>query len=411
MERADNFKKVLIALFGSSIPDLPVPDDSASGDETDNEPSEGSNSPGNSSGSSDTSSGGNSSGSETPCSAWYPDYNPIWADGKCINLGEPPSGRPNYPSLEECCSKSYGGQASGVCLGTVQDSPPGGTGETETTSTSSTGSVASTVPQDESSPNSPNSDPTNDETSPNNNDSSSEPSSTAYWPDYNPIWSLGKCVSDGEPPSGRPNYPSIEECCNNAYGGQASRVCVGAAEGSTPEPSALNENDESTGDMWYPDYNSLWSRGKCTNALPFENGRPSYSTQMECCQNAYRGQASGVCLADIPDQPSSVSDAVENSLEMWYGDYNPIWAEGKCIKPHQYPTIDRGITVSPSVAKKHTVAKPPEFALKALKFFQSKLKDHLLMLSLHSSNLNDSVNCSSIHVMLMKFPQPLYPLT
>jgi hypothetical protein len=345
MERADNFKKVLEAVFGGSTPDLPVPDDSASGNQNDQDPWEGSdgNAPSNSSGSSDTSSGGSSNGS-SPGSAWYPDYNPIWADGKCINHGEPPSGRPNYPSLEECCSKSYGGQESGVCLGSVQDSPSVGNDETDNASgenvstTSSTSSAAgSTVQNNDSS--SSNSEHTTDETSPHsNNENSSESSTAAFWPDYNPIWSLGKCVSDGDPPSGRPNYPSLEECCNNAYGGQASNVCIGAAlEGSASESSAPQENGASSGDMWYPDCNSLWSMGKCTNTLPFENGRPTYSTQMECCQNAYRGQASGVCLADIPDQPTSVLDAVENSLEMWYGDYNPIWAEGKCIKTSPIP--------------------------------------------------------------------------
>lgn len=329
MERADNFKKVLFALFGSTIPELPVFDKSNSetSDEGSNQdtPTNGSNN-----GSDDSSGSGpenengssnNSSGNSNGSTAYYPDYNPTWSLGKCINDGLPPSGRPNYPTLEECCNRSYGGQASGVCLGSVSEETPSNESEENSSSTSST--IDNSTPSSVTST-----------TAPRDNEA-------PYYPDYNPIWSLGKCINDGPPPSGRPNFDSHEECCNMAYGGQASGVCLGAVLGDeSPEP-----NNTPTSIMWYPDYNSLWSQGKCTNALPFKNGRPTYDTQLECCQNAYRGQASGVCLSDIANLPESVSTALNaegeadeiDSLEMWYADYNPLWTLGTCIKQSPVP--------------------------------------------------------------------------
>jgi hypothetical protein len=324
MERADNFKKVLLALFGSSPPSLPAPTGSNSGNTNGQSSPDSQN--GNTNGSDNTldpGSSNNSSDFNGAGTAYYPDYNPIWSEGKCINDGEPPLGRPNHPTLEECCEKNYGGQASGICLGSVQDPSVGTDG-------ANTGSEEAPISSPDSPPNSQESEVPNDEIPSSSNNDSPESGSTAFYPDYNPIWSLGKCVNDGEPPSGRPNYPTLEECCSMAYGGQASGICLGAAMDDSSDPP--DENGPSFGSMWYPDYNSLWSMGKCTNALPFENGRPTYGSQLECCQNAYRGQASGVCLADVPDLPTSASDAVSNESSMWYGDYNPIWSLGKCVK-------------------------------------------------------------------------------
>jgi hypothetical protein len=315
LERADNFKKVLLALFGGSISELPV-----SGSIGSSNGSSSSSNSGNSNHESD-SNGGSSNGSGT---AYYPDYNPSWSLGKCINDTPPPPGRPNFETLEECCSKSYGGQASGVCVGT--SSQGSNTSPAETTIPPSSTTTTST----ESDSNGVSSGPENTNSeSPVNNDggASYEPSNTVYWPDYNPIWSLGKCINDGPPPSGRPHYDSLEECCNNAYGGQVSGMCFS----SISDPSD-SQPDQQSPALWYPDYNPLWSQGKCSNVTPFVNGRPTYDTQLECCENAYRGQASGVCLADIAKLPTSagpVSNTVV-SLDMWYGNYDPIWSLGKC---------------------------------------------------------------------------------
>jgi hypothetical protein len=326
MERADNFKKVLFALFGSTISEPPVYDtsnsetsDEAGNQETSpNGSNDGSNGNGNSSGSGpeneDGSSSSSSGNSNVQNTAYYPDYNPTWSLGKCINDGPPPLGRPNYSTLEECCNKAYGGQASGACLGLVSEET-----SSEETDEENTSSTSSTV--DSSTPST-----TVSTTAPRDNE-------TPYYPDYNPIWSLGKCINDGPAPSGRPNFDSHEECCNMAYGGQASGVCLGSSfEDEAPAP-----NDAPVSTLWYPDYNALWSQGKCTDALPFENGRPTYDTQLECCQNAYRGQASGVCLSEVANLSSEHAATQVDSLDMWYADYNPLWAHGKCIKQSPVP--------------------------------------------------------------------------
>jgi hypothetical protein len=318
MERADNFKKVILSLFGSSLPDLPVAGNLGSGDQNEGSSSESSNS---------------NPSDETSGSAYYPDYNSIWSLGKCINDGQPPSGRPNYGSLEECCNAAYAGQASGACLGLVAETSSSGETNTDsgesTASTSSTTSAVTTL---------------SSQATTNHNDSSSENDTIAYYPDYNPIWSLGKCISDGPPPSGRPNYNSLEDCCNNAYGGQASGVCLGVASQDSSTETNPDLPETSDPSLWYPDYNPLWSQGKCTNALPLENGRPTYENQLECCQNAYRGQASGICLADVPNQPNSISAVAQSddgnqveSLTMWYADYNPLWSLGKCVSESPVP--------------------------------------------------------------------------
>jgi hypothetical protein len=321
MERADNFKKVLLALFGSALPDLP--NSGSSGNEN---PPNGSGNP-NNDGSIDSSS-----------TAYYPDYNSNWSLGKCINDGIPPLGRPNYETLEECCSKAYGGQASGVCLGSVpggssdETDDTGTNGDTATTSTTSSTAIGDSTSSTTSAGD--DSETPNDDTSPGSDDDSTGSGSTAYYPDYNPIWSLGKCINDGAPPPGRPNYESLIECCNMAYGGQASGACLG-----TTEDDVSDQSDSPVSDLWYPDYNPLWALGSCTNALPFENGRPTYDNQLECCQNAYRGQASGKCLADIiPNNLTGVSSPTQpDKGEQWYADYNPLWSFGKCVNKSPVP--------------------------------------------------------------------------
>ena len=308
MERADNFKQVLLALFGGTLPDLPNSGTPGNG----NHPN----------------GSGNPGSTDSSTTAYYPDYNSNWSLGKCVNVGTPPSGRPNYETLEECCSKAYGGQASGVCLGSVPGGSSDDTDDTDTNGdsamTSSTTAVGSTT-----------STPTGDDFEAPNDDSigSGSTGSTAYYPDYNPIWSLGKCINDGAPPAGRPNYESLIECCDMAYGGQASGACLG-----TTEDDVSDQTDSPVSDLWYPDYNPLWALGKCTNALPFENGRPTYDNQLECCQNAYRGQASGKCLADMPNQPTGVSSSTQpEEIKQWYADYNPLWSFGKCVNKSPVP--------------------------------------------------------------------------
>ena len=97
-ERAENFKKVLSAILDGNRPTPDSPSVSASGFVA--------NPPG-------------SSSVHISSAKWWPDYNLQWAEGKCVNDGTAPSGRPSYDSGEECCLASYGGQSSNVCLDAI----------------------------------------------------------------------------------------------------------------------------------------------------------------------------------------------------------------------------------------------------------------------------------------------------
>ena len=118
-DRAQNFRKVLDAFFDGSPPQV------------------------------GSSSGGSPSGSQTGSGSvptgtgasgrWYPDYNGQFSLGKCVNEAPLPSGRPSYDTGADCCGKAYAGQASGVCVSSLPQtplapsgSPPGtpGTGQT-----------------------------------------------------------------------------------------------------------------------------------------------------------------------------------------------------------------------------------------------------------------------------------------
>ena len=79
------------------------------------------------------------------------------------------------------------------------------------------------------------------------------------------------------------------------------------------------------------------------DAIPFPNRPPTFETQLEYCRTAYRRQASGECLADTPQKPSSVATLSQSedggtlSLDMWYADFNPLWFLGKCTNESPMP--------------------------------------------------------------------------
>jgi hypothetical protein len=201
-----------------------------------------------------------SSSIEETGSKWYPDYNPIWALGACSNISPAPSGRPHYQSQAECCKMAYNGQASGACVGY-------------------TTSIVSKL--------------------------------ETYYPDYSMSWAEGKCTNAYPAPSGRPQYNSQQECCEKAYAGQYSGACINDAAVSLAV-------EESTLDKFYPDYNPLWSLGVCTNKAPLPSGRPIYSTQAECCEFAYRGQASGAC---VNHEPRDASDELVPFAESFTSEF------------------------------------------------------------------------------------------
>jgi len=126
IDRAENFKKVLDVMFEGSPPQV------------------------GSSASNSGSSGSNQEGStpQTPSTSdkWYPDYNGDYAKGKCINELPLPTGRPNYSSGEGCCQASYGNQASGFCLSSLNTDQTTGTSPTSSTNVDTPSASLTTRP-------------------------------------------------------------------------------------------------------------------------------------------------------------------------------------------------------------------------------------------------------------------------
>ena len=292
MDRAENFKKVLEVMFDGSPPQVGSSDSIF-----------------------DTGYDSDSSTTTSAGSLWYPDYNSNYALGKCVNEVPVPSGRPNYDSGEACCQAAYGSQSSGLCLSSlsgVQSTPsstivtststeatPAFTSTTSATLTSMMTS-SSTSPQDTSTQiattqasTTTTVATTTDATLPQVTTTESSISSRWY-PDYNNDYALGKCSNELPIPSGRPNYDSGLECCQAAYGQQASGVCKNMFSNAVSSSTSLI-------DRWYPDYHNNYALGKCNNEVPIPSGRPNYDTGFECCQKAYGSQSSGVCLGSLPD--------------------------------------------------------------------------------------------------------------
>jgi len=270
-ERSQNFKKVLDTMFAGDPPEV-----------------SGSMSPSNLESSTKPSAIIPSSHSPLPPTQttgdkWYPDYNPIWAKGTCSNSYPAPSGRPHYDSLSECCAKAYGGQVSGACVALLPSSP-----------VESTSIPSSTIPDGSSFLGSLS---IEEGTQPTNEVGQS---GMKWYPDYNPIWALGVCSNTAPAPSGRPHYESQSECCKMAYGGQASGACVGY---TTSTVSKL--------ETYYPNYSGNWAEGTCINAYPAPSSRPQYNSQQDCCEKAYAGQSSGACINDIRE-PVAMESALDN---------------------------------------------------------------------------------------------------
>jgi hypothetical protein len=286
--------------------------------------------------------------SQTSGDVWYPDYNVNWAEGKCSNAYPAPSGRPHYDSQSECCAKAYGNQASGVCVGSI----PSSSVESPLFPSSATSDLTSAISitsQPASNPSLAVEGPTNPgpdlsaisvTTQLTNKPVTSlivEEIGDKWYPDYNPIWALGKCSNFSPAPTGRPHYDSQSECCKMAYGGQASGACVGYTTSTVSKT-----------ETFYPDYNGDWSLGKCSNAYPAPGGRPQYNSQRECCDKAYAGQSSGACINDLP------LTTEENVLDEFYPNYDPLFSKGVCTNKAPLP---HGIHPNLSVASLHTVAK------------------------------------------------------
>ena len=180
--------------------------------------------------------------------AFYADYTLPWPEGECINAVPVPSGRQVYSTQLACCKEAYAGQVSNACLRGLATPP--------TTAPTKAGAAG-----------------------------------TDYYPDYSLAWPEGKCINTQPIPSGRPTYTSQLACCKAAYGGQVSNACIkDLANPPTSSPTKVGGPD-----AYYADYSLPWPEGICINTVPVPSGRPTYTTQLACCQAAYAGQVSLAC--------------------------------------------------------------------------------------------------------------------
>ena len=184
---------------------------------------------------------------------YYADYTLPWTMGMCISTSDvpAPTGRSTFATMEECCDVAYAGQVSDAC--NVGTRPP-------------TGAPTATV-------------------------------AATFYPDYSLPWPQGKCIDTSPMPTGRPTYTSQLACCKAAYGGQVSKACIN----DLANPPTSSPTQEGGPDVYYPDYSLAWTVGTCINTVPVPSGRPTYTTPLECCEAAYRGQVSETCVLSWSD--------------------------------------------------------------------------------------------------------------
>jgi len=131
-------------------------------------------------------------------------------------------------------------------------------------------------------------------------------------------------------------YDTNLECCNLFYIGQMSGTCYSKME----SPPTLNPTGVGGPDVWYPDYDAVWTEATCKNdnPLPFgPGGRPTYLSMLECCKHVYGLQTSGACFSEL-ENPPTMTPTPEGGLEGYYADYNKSWSDGCCINDRPLPS-------------------------------------------------------------------------
>ncbi|KAL7527059.1 hypothetical protein ACHAXR_001779, partial [Thalassiosira sp. AJA248-18] len=115
-----------------------------------------------------------------------------------------------------------------------------------------------------------------------------------WYPDYDTPWTDAGCLNTRPYPflpGGRPTYTSMLACCKGAYGGQASGKCLA----SLPSPPTQSPTETGGLKVYYPDYDTDWTKAVCINDRPLPSGRPSYSSLSACCSAAYGDQHDQAC--------------------------------------------------------------------------------------------------------------------
>ena len=80
-------------------------------------------------------------------------------------------------------------------------------------------------------------------------------------------------------------------------------------------------------DVYYPNYNLKWNEGHCINTrqgiILNKDGtprdRPSYSSMLECCKNAYAGQMSGKCISMLPEEIRPTNHQLMQNVLLTFG--------------------------------------------------------------------------------------------
>lgn len=208
---------------------------------------------------------------------YYPDYTPVWDEGRCINTHSLPAGRPTYSTLVACCKAIYSLQPSG-----------------ERPLLPLTLSIMS-----------------NCELIPN-----------IVWNNYI-LLIAGKCLSGlTSPPSmGRtdtvtadvttslteiPNPPTMSSTDTSGdaptfLSELPNPVTMSPAYNSGDDPTlteppnhlATSPSDIRLLDVYYADFAPIWNEGRCINARPLPVGRLTYSTLIACCKAVYSNQVPG----------------------------------------------------------------------------------------------------------------------
>jgi hypothetical protein len=154
----------------------------------------------------------------------------------------------------------------------------------------------------------------------------------SYHPDYSLPWSEGHCIFTTTCNS--PSYSTELACCKEAYAGQTSKVCLSKLDNPpTSSPTKTGGPDE-----YYPDYSLPWPEGKCINTVPVPSGRPTYTSQLACCKEAYGGQMSKACLSGLATPPTSSPTKTGAAGTDYYPDYSRAWPEGVCINTQPIPS-------------------------------------------------------------------------
>ncbi|KAL7501849.1 hypothetical protein ACHAWX_000394 [Stephanocyclus meneghinianus] len=146
-----------------------------------------------------------------------------------------------------------------------------------------------------------------------------------YYPKYDQTdFNKGYCTSNPAYQTAGQGYSTELACCKAYFNGQTSRLCYS----KLPNPPTVSPTTKGGGvaNVWYADYNLDWTKGKCTNKAPVPNGRQTYESQLACCKGSYAGQASGVCLMNLPKAPTTSPIGTKSKFfPIWSG-----WETGYC---------------------------------------------------------------------------------